>query len=338
MRVPTILRSSAQEELNVLLRRCLPALLCLVGLALLPALAADDKPVTLKWKLEKDKPFYQEMTTTTKQKMKVMNSDVNQDQTQTFIFSWTPVSQDKDGNWTIKQKIEGVKMSIDIGGSKIDYDSTKESGTANPLSDFFKQLVGSEFTLTLDKDMKVTKIEGRDAFVKKLAAANPQMEPLLNQILSEKALKEMADPTFASIPNKEVKKGDTWSKDSKLDMGPIGTYDNTYKYTSQGADDKDKKLEKIKVETTLKYTPPTDSGASNPLPFKIKSADLKSSNAGGSIWFDTDKGRIDHSETNLTLKGELQIEIGGQTTKVELNQEQTTKVTTSDKNPLEKKA
>jgi hypothetical protein len=320
----------------VLHRRWPLALLCLVGLAL-PAFAADDKPVTLKWKLEKDKPFYQEMTTTTKQSMKVMNSDVNQNQTQTFFFSWTPTSQDKDGNWTIKQKIEGVRMSINIGGSNIDYDSTKEQGAPNPLSDFFKQLVGSEFTLTVDKDMKVTKIEGREAFVKKLSAANPQMEPLLNQILSDKALKEMADPTFASVPNKEVKKGESWTKETKLDMGPIGTYDNTYKYTYEGKDDKEK-LEKIKVETTLKYTPPSENAAGNPLPFKIKSADLKSSNAGGTIWFDAEKGRIDHSETSLKLTGELNIEIGGQTTKVELNQEQTTTVKTTDKNPVEKKS
>jgi hypothetical protein len=332
-----IIRRLDRGGSNVLQRRWPLALLCLVGLALLPARAADDKPVTLKWKLEKDKTFYQEMTTTTKQTMKVMNSDVNQNQTQTFIFSWTPTAVDKDGNWTIKQKIEGVKMSIDIGGSKIDYDSTKDQATANPLSDFFKQLVGSEFTLTLDKDLKVSKVEGRDGFVKKLSAANPQMEPLLNQILSEKALKEMADPTFAAVPNKEVKKGDSWTRESKLDMGPIGTYETTNKYTYEGPDEKDKKLEKIKVETTLKYTAPSDTAATNPLPFKIKSADLKSSNATGTIWFDADKGRIDHSETSLKLDGDLNIEIGGQTTKVTLSQEQTTKVSTSDKNPVEKK-
>jgi hypothetical protein len=324
------------EELNVLRRRYLLALCCLVGLALLPALAADDKPANLKWKLEKDKTFYQEMKTTTKQTMKVMNSDVNQNQEQTFYFSWTPTNQDKDGNWTVKQQIIGVKMSIDIGGSKIEYDSTKEGGTANPLSDFFKQLVNSEFTLTLDKDLKVTKIEGRDAFVKKLAAANPQMEPLLNQILSEKALKEMADPTFAAIPNKEEKKGATWTKDSKLDMGPIGTYDNSYKYTFTGPDEKTK-LDVIKVETTLKYTPPTDTSTANALPFKIKSANLTSKDAGGTIYFDAEKGRIDHSETSLKLSGELSIEIGGQTTKVELQQDQTTTVKTTDKSPIEKK-
>jgi hypothetical protein len=317
----------------VLQRRWFLALL-VMGLAM-PAFAEDK--ATLKWKFEPNKPFYQEMVTSTKQTMKVLNSDVTQNQTQTFYFSWTPIKQDNDGNWTIKQKIEGVKMSIDIGGSKIEYDSTKAENAANPLGDFFKQLVGSEFTLTLDKDLKVSKIEGRDAFIKKLIPANPQMEPLLNQILSEQALKDMADPTFAAVPNKEVKSGDSWTKDSKLDMGPIGKYENTYKYTYEGknkdgADDAAKKLDKIKVETTLKYVPP-DSATANPLPFKIKSANLASSNAGGTILFDADKGRIVSSDMKLTLKGELQIEIGGTTTKVDLSQEQTTKVTTTDTPP-----
>lgn len=298
--------------------------------------AGQDKGAVLKWKFEKDKPFYQEMTTTTQQTMKVMNSDVTQNQSQTFYFSWTPTGQDKDGNWTLKQKIEGVKMSIDIGGNKIEYDSTKDSAAANnPLSDFFKQLVGSEFKLTIDKDtLKVKDISGRTEFIKKLAQANPQMEPLLNQILSDQALKEMADPTFAAVPNKDVSKGATWTRDSKLNMGPIGSYDNTYKYTYEGKDDKQKNLDRIKVDTTLKYTPPAEAqGATNPLPFKIKSANLTSSDAGGTILFNQDKGRIESSDLSLTLKGELSIEIGGTTTKVDLNQKQTTKVTTTDTQP-----
>jgi hypothetical protein len=322
----------------VLARRSLLALVSVLMLAL-PAFGQDQ--ASLKWKFEKDKPFYQEMTTTTKQTMKVMNSDVVQNQTQTFIFSWTPVSQDKDGGWTIKQTIEGVKMSIDIGGQKIDYDSTKDTNATNPLGDFFKQLVGSSFTLTLDKDMKVTKIEGRAEFIKKLVTANPQMEPLLNQILSEQALKEMADPTFASVPNADKKKGDTWDKESKLDMGPIGTYENKFKYTYDGknteGNDADKKLDKIKVETTLKYTPPADA-ANSPLPFKIKSADLTSKNANGTILFNADKGRIERSTQSLTLSGKLKIEIGGQTTDVDLTQDQSTEVKTTDTNPVQKKA
>ncbi len=302
------------------------------------AAAGADKGAVLKWKFEKDKPFYQEMTTTTEQNMKVMNSDVNQKQSQTFWFSWTPTGQDKDGNWTLKQKIEGVKMSINIGGNPIEYDSTKDTAGSNPLSDFFKNLVGSEFTLTVDKDtLKVKDISGRSEFIKKLAAANPQMEPLLNQILSDQALKEMADPTFAAVPNKEVKKGDaaaTWTRDSKLNMGPIGRYENSYKYTYDGKDEKQKGLDRIKVDTTLKYIPTEEAqGTANPLPFKIKSANLTSSDAGGTILFNEDKGRIESSDLSLTLKGQLSIEIGGTTTTVDLNQKQNTTVKTTDTLP-----
>src|SRR5262249_51114933 len=158
---------------------------------------------------------------------------------------------------------------------------------------------------------------------------NPAMKPLLEQILSEKALIEMADPTFAAAPGKDVKIGDkAWTKESKLDMGPIGTYDNTYEYSFAGKDDKNKNLDKITVKTNLKYIPPDDKAAGG-LPFKIKSADLKSSDATGTILFDAAKGRVESSEMSLKLKGNLSIEIGGQTTNVELTQDQKTTVKTT---------
>jgi hypothetical protein len=295
----------------------------------------QDSGTKLAWKFEKDKPFYQEMTTKTDQTMKVMGSDIKQTQSQTFYFSWTPVKQDGD-NWEIKQKIEGVKMRIEIGGQPIEYDSTKEGQTSTALSDFFKQLVGSEFTLTVDKNFKVTKIDGRDAFLKKLTGANPQMESLLKQILSEEALKEMADPTFAAIPNEAKKQGDKWKKESKLDMGPIGKYENTYEYTFEGPDKDKKTLNKIKVDTTLKYVPPDEKVASGGLPFKIKSATLASKNAGGTILFDSEKGRVDESNMKVELSGDLKIDIGGQETAVKLDQTQTTTVKTSDTNPIKK--
>jgi hypothetical protein len=299
----------------------------------------DPTKVTLRWKFEKDKPFYQTMTTETKQSMKVMNNDVNQTQKQTFYFSWTPVKEDKDG-WQIKQRIEGVAMDIDIGGSKISYDSTKESQANNPLGDFFKALVGSEFTLTLNpKTMEVTKVEGRDKFIQSLTQANPQMKPLLDQILSDKALKEMAEPTFAVVPDQaeSKSKGDKWTKKSTLEMGPIGRYDNEYTYIYEGKDEKSKQLDRIKVDTTLKYTPPTDASGTGGLPFRIKSADLKSTNATGTVLFDNTKGRVEESNMDLNLEGKLSIEIGGQTTEVQLSQTQKTTVKTSDDNPVKKK-
>jgi hypothetical protein len=318
------------EEI-IVLRRCW--LVVVPALAFLAAGAWGQSPVELKWKFEKGKSFYQEMTTETKQEMKVMGQTINQFQKVTFYLSWNPVEQ-KDGNWTVKQKIEGLKMEIEIGGNKIPYDSTKEGGPTNPLSDFFKALVGSEFTLTIDKNMKITKIDGRDEFLKKLVKENQQMAPLLQTILSDEALKQMSDPAFAVIPDKPVKKGDTWNRKAALNMGPIGTFDTDYKYTDEGADEN--KLQKIKVETSLKYQPPGPNAGGN-LPFKIMKADLNSKDSNGNILFDSTKGRVSSSNMTMKLTGTLTIEIGGTASDVTLDQTQTTTVKTTDENPISTK-
>jgi hypothetical protein len=311
-------------------RRYLVSLIALVVVGL-PAFAQDKADLT--WKFEKGKAFYQTMTTETTQQIKVMQMDMNQKQNQTFIFSWTPKDQDKDKNWVIQQKIEAVKMDIEIGGNKITYDSTNPTAANNPLSDFFKALVGTEFTITLSPEMKVTKIEGRDKFLEKLVGVNPQMKPLLEQLLSEEALKQMADASFSVVPNKEVKKGETWKRESKLSLGPIGTWNNTYEYT---LDSIEKNIAKIGVKTTMKYEKPGENAAGG-LPFKIKSADLKSDSASGTIEFDTSLGRVAKVEMNQTLKGKLEIEIGGTTSPVELTQTQKTTVTTSADDPTKAK-
>jgi Family of unknown function (DUF6263) len=308
-------------------------------LIVLPAMALLAAPalgqVDLKLKLDKGKPFYQEVTTETKQDMTVMGMKISQTQKQTFYFSWTPKDKDKDGNWIVTQKIEGVKLDIEIGGNKIPFDSTKPEAGAGPLTEFFKALVGSEFTLTIGKDMKVAKIEGRDEFLKKLSSTNQQMEPLLKQILSDESLKQMADPTFSVVPDKPVKAGDTWQKTSTLNMGPIGSFETTYKYLYEGPDDKDKKLQKIKFETTLKYSPPGPN-AGGGLPFKILKADLQGKDSNGTMLFDNDKGRVASSTASSKLTGNLSIEIGGMASSVDLDQTQTTTVKTSDDNPIKK--
>lgn len=287
--------------------------------------------VAIKWKLEKDKVFYQKMKTTTNQTMKVMNNDVNQKQEQTFYFSFK-VTKVENEKATIEQKIEGVQMNIEIGGSTINYDSTKDTTTNNPLGEFFKALVGTTFTITLNtKDLKVESVDGRDPFIAKLVTANPQMKPLLEVILSADALKEMAEPTFGIAPTKDVAKGEAWTRPSKLDMGPIGKYENTYKYTYRGTEgEKDKQLYMISVEPTLKYTPPGDVAGAGGLPFKIKGAKLESKSPVGQLLFNPSKGRLEKSTVKITLDGNLSIEIGGQATTVTLSQTQESVIESGD--------
>lgn len=304
--------------------------------------AAKDKDTgksKLEWKFEMGKPFYQTMKTTTNQTMKVMNNDVTQNQEQTFFFSWEPKEKLADGKWKLEQKILGVKMKIDIGGgAPINYDSTAPAPAGNassPLSEFFNALKGSAFTVTIDpKTYKITEVKGRDEFVNKLSKANRQMEPLLSKILSEDALREMAEPTFAAVPNDTVEKGKKWNKTTSLDMGPIGKYKNEYTYTYSGTENK---LDKIDVASKLTYVPPDKTEGIGGLPFRIKNANLESKESKGTIFFNRDKGRVEKSDMSVKLTGTLDIEIGGQQTKVELDQTQKTDISTSDSNPVETK-
>ncbi|MCS7044877.1 MAG: DUF6263 family protein [Gemmataceae bacterium] len=312
-------------------RRWLVAVVGALSVALLSNAAAqaqdEFKP---EWKaFDKGKEWYQKLTTKTEQTMKVMGQEVKQKQEQTFYLKFTGQEPTKDGKLVVKQKIVGIVMNIDIGGVNITYNSTDANVPANPMTDFFKKLQEAELTLTVDpKTMEVVDVAGHEDMVKKLGDTNPQMAPLLNKILSKDAIKQMSEPTWGALPPGPKKKGEEWTKKSQLDLGPIGKYDTSYKYTYEG---QDKAGDKVKVEASLTYTAPTDNKG---LPFVIKSANLKSKEGIGAAYFDKSNGRFAKSEMRMKLEGTLEIDVGGMVTAVELMQDQTAIVESSNDNPV----
>ncbi|MEZ6140449.1 MAG: DUF6263 family protein [Zavarzinella sp.] len=286
---------------------------------------------SLTWKFTKDVPIFQELTTTTEQNITVQGLNVGQNQSQTFWFKFHPLKQEAE-KWTVKQSIEGLKMKIEIAGSPINYDSTNEggaTGASNALNEFFKGLKGSEFTLTINKDFAVEKIEGREELIKKLSTANKTLEPLLNRILGEESMKQMADPTFGIVPKEAKKVGESWERKVLLELGPLGSYDNTYKYTYEKQDGD---IASIKVDVNLAYKAPPATEQGSELPFKIKDAKLPANSAatnGGVIKFNTKTGMIETAEVTVNLAGTLTLEISGSNTVVELKQKQTTTIKNS---------
>jgi hypothetical protein len=330
----------------VLRTRFAAAALFAVALATV-AVAQDARTFGLKLKDDKGAyvPFYQEMTTDVAQSIKVQGQDLSQQQKSVFYYQWTPLKEEKAmegkeeiNKITLKQKIEGLKMTIDISGNPISYDSTKADTTAGAgnagLVEFFKNLKDAEFTATLGKNYKVEKVEGKDAFITKLGAGSPNMDAMLKRVLSDEALKEMVDPTYKVFPDGPKKKGETWERSAKLPLGPIGTYDVTYKfkYAEPDADPAKKDFDKIEVETDIKYTPPKDNA--DGLLFKIKDVGTKlesvKDGSKGVIYYDSKNQRIAEATINIKLKGELAVVIGGADTKVELSQEQKTVIKTRD--------
>jgi RNA polymerase sigma factor (sigma-70 family) len=346
-----------------------------------------DQSVDLKWKFEKDKTFYQEMKIETQQTTKGKVTEIGTPQNekflpftrgtaagfiglpaesaparaasaffpervnlkQTFLLSWTPKNKDPDGNWTVVQKIVSVQTEIDIDGKKIRYDSTKDVGTDKRWAEFFKTLVGSEFMLAIAPDMKVTKIEGYEHLVRKLAAADPQVGLVLPLIAEEVNPKQMAELLFALVPDKAVKVDDLSFKQGELNLGPMGTYAARYQYRYAG---REGKLDKIQMDAVLIYEASglnvlRDKRGNNlgdRLPFQIKAGSLKSKvndlkieEARGTILFDPDKGRIDRLDVHWKLEGKMILDLTGNPRGVELSQTQQTTLKILDVKPTAKK-
>jgi hypothetical protein len=280
----------------------------------------------------KGKPFVQKLETKTNQVMNVSGMKNVQNQEQTFWYEWIPEGT-KDGKYVVKQKILGLKMDIDIGGNKIAFDSGEKDQKKNPMTQFFKALEKAEFTITIDpKTMKVTEVKGVKELVDNLSSVNAAMKPLLEKILSEDAMKQMAAQFLSVVPpDGVVPKDKTWGgKEETLDMGPIGAYKTTNKYTLKGTD---KGIADIHVTTNLKYVPPADNAAGG-LPFKIeKGSNLESKKGSeGDIQFDKQNGRVKSSKLKVILKGNLKINIAGTTVPVDLDQTQDVLLTTFDSN------
>ncbi|HEY1188608.1 MAG TPA: DUF6263 family protein [Gemmata sp.] len=315
------------------------AVAVLLGVAVASFAGAQERKFELGFKGKDGKltPFYQEVETKVTQVIKVQNQDLTQKQSSKFWYQWTPVKEEQatEGKetftrWTVKQKIEGLEMNIDISGNPINYSSKNEAtGSAgNPgLVEFFKGLNGTEFTATLGKNYKVEKVEGKEEFIKKLGSGSQQMDALLKKVLTEDALKEMVDPTAKLFPDGPKKVGDTWEKKTTLNLGPIGSYELVYKLKYAGVE---KEKDKLELETVITYSPPKE----NPdgLLFRIKEGSTLVSVPAGSkgvIFYDPKTQLIDSAEINIKLDGKLTVVIGGTDTKVELDQQQTTTIKTS---------
>ena len=117
-----------------------------------------------------------------------MGMEVKQKQEQTFYFSWTLKDEDKDKKQIVVQKIEGVKLTIQIAGNPITLRFDEPDDANNALAEFFKALVGTEFTADARQGHQSHQGRRPRRFPRE-ADRRPtsRWKPLLKRILSEEA-------------------------------------------------------------------------------------------------------------------------------------------------------
>jgi hypothetical protein len=297
-----------------------PGAILTLALFVLPAHAQ----VQMEWKLKEGDKFFLETVSNLKQQMRTQGKEMKQDQDLTTVFALSVEKKNPDNTAVLEEKIETLIVK-NAGGLAAGTDEK-----------FNQQLLGTAFKVTLNPRGEVVKFEGYDDLVKKLAGDDPTARKAVQSVTPEDQFKVSVSEAFGFLPDKPVKTGDSWERETTRSLGPLGSFVSKRKYTYEGSEMVEgKPLEKITFTAATTYNAPK-AGEASAFPFQVEKADLKVEDVKGTFLFDAAAGRLVRSEMGLKLKGTVVIKVMGTNLETEAVEEQTVKMRVLDKNPAAK--
>lgn len=272
--------------------------------------------VKLVPKFEEGTAVTQETNSKTHQILTINGQEVETDSEESTTSTRTIGQRQTDGTLPIAIKVEAVKINLNLpGGINFQYDSTAPAPKDADerlafLTDIFKAIAGSSYTVAVDKEGKAVSVEGLDKLLQKAEELNPQAGAMLKSRLDVERIKAQVGEERARYPEILVREGESWNRTESqaLGGGQTLTFEKTYEYLGT-VEKEGKALDKIGVKVTgVTYTMDADS----PSPLKVEKSDLKIDSSEGTILFDREAGRA-IEETLLTrIKGDMTMSIMGQ--------------------------
>ena len=289
----------------------------LLSLALAAAPAQPPAAATtIKWNLKAGDTLYAKTTTAMNQKMELMGQAID---------------MKMDMGMTMRLKVTDVKPDatvVEVAYQKVDLDINMPGVGAIPgLADLGDKFKGATFTVTLNDKGVVTKVDGVEKFMDKLADGDEMTKQMVKGMMGPDAVKQQFAYIFTPTPGKPVAVGDTWVQKDKVSMGGMGKYESTATYKLLGVTDG---VAKIGLTADMKFEL---GGEMEGLPFKITKSDIKVDSFTGTLLFDTKLGRLTDSTSDLAAGGSLSMSAAGM--EIDMVMKQKAKVVTvvSDRNP-----
>ncbi len=284
------------------MHKALASLICTV-VCLGPAVAQTK----LEWQLKKGEALVAERVYTQKQAVIVRSKTQSSERQKTLVSTIT-----------VKDKTPTGYL-LDITFDKAELRSTGENAVLGSRRDDFsqklaEQLKGNGFSAIVTGQGRVAKILGYDAFLRKLGDGNTSTEKTLRTLLSEDALRDDLEEVFHALPEKAVRIGESWKRESLEPLPPFGFVHLTTDYSlkSDKADE---------VDIGLKFKVSYRAAPSESELFRVVKGTATAEPATGAILFNANRGRLLHAEKTLTIHGEIVIESMGKLTPMEFRSE-----------------
>jgi hypothetical protein len=233
-----------------------------VGLVVGLVGVASAQPVTLRYKWTKgDDIRYRvtQQTTATVSGLPGGMGSMNVETTITQIIRGIVEDVAADGTATIKQVYESFKMEMNSPMANMAIDSANKDAAGpggNPMNNMLSAIVGESFVTVIGPTGVVQKVEGIDRLMEKMLKNIPQTPAsaaALNSMksgFSDEAMKQMFGQGFSQFPDRPLKVGDTWSRDSTLANPMLGQQTTSTTATLTGVDGQ---LAKIALKLNVKF-------------------------------------------------------------------------------------
>ena len=223
----------------------------------------------LKFNFEKGKGYDYEMIINMDQE--IMGQKMQMDMSNYYSMD---VTEDDGKIKTINSKFDRFKMKMNGGGMNLEVDTDNplpESGEMSEgkkdpfkmINKMFGAIKGQQFTMKVDQEGKILSVDGFENIGKLLADSldlnekdRDEMMKQFNEQFNPKSTKSQFERFFYIFPNKEVKVGDSWQKNSEISGPAGGKYASTYKVTEIEGDmvtlEETTKMESVDEKNNLK--------------------------------------------------------------------------------------
>lgn len=289
-------------------------------LLILPASTWGQGETKWSWKFKEGETIFIEKVETVKQTIEQIGKPINQEMETTSVYSLR-ITKVESERTTGVLKIESIR----IKGALADADAVNKK---------LSSLSQVSLPVVLGSDGKIQKIEGFGEAIKK-SAASPGDQAYFKSVLNEENLKYSLAETFGFLPDHAVKPGDTWTREFKIPIGPYGQLRGEYGYLFKGKE-KDEQV----IPFTLKagYDLPANSDLGSGIKviqseFKVNLPDTPDGLVG-SLWFNSEKGRLVRAEYSLSIRGTVTLEKEGKSISLNMELKPTFKTRILDQNPI----
>ena len=257
--------------------------------------AAQDSP--LQWRFAKGDKFAIVLDQTSSVETTVDRREVSQKTELNMSVSWSVDSVDDDGTARITQRIQGVRITLDLPGAmgrniqKYDSNSDeKPTGDATRLKASFDCIVDQPVTVIINRKGEITDVEIPKETMARLREMPASMQG--REAFTPESIRETFSQATIVFPDKPLANGDSWSSERAFSMPPQ-KFKQVSTYTFQGPTS-ETSIDQIDIRSELSVDNTNSKTDENQI-------EIIDQSLSGTLLFDRDGGHCSESISNTMM-------------------------------------